>query len=752
MDIDRYKLILDFATEGFWDWDLKADRAYLSPRYCEMIGYSPGDTVFDTAFLKKIIYPDDQQRVFQVIEEYFQGKRNTSVVEHRMITKDGTVRWMETRGNVVEYDEKGTPSRMVGTIVDITERKLAEMERGQYFNFFTTSLELMCIAGLDGFFKKTNPSFSRTLGYSEQELLAKPLIEFIHPDDRQATGDEIARQLNGAIVTAFFENRYLCKDGKYRWLSWNAYYDDDKKLIFGIARDITEQKRVAEEISHSQKLLSSIIDNAPYAVFVKEVNNDFRIVLWNKSSETIFGIPAAAVLGKSSGDVMPQEQAKAYLADDRFVVSNRTALDIPEEPGTHRGKGKILLHTRKIPLFDNNDKVSHIVVICEDITEHSLMQAELLKSQKLESLGVLAGGIAHDFNNILTGILGNISYARKLLDESQKPSKILQAAENASYRASDLASQLLTFAKGSQPIIKFLSVKNLIEASASFVLRGSNVSSTTDIPDSIHAIKADEGQINQVLSNILINATQAMPEGGTILIRAENITIDSVNMMLPSGEYIKLSISDTGTGISEEDQKKIFDPYFTTKKGGNGLGLAMAYSIIKKHGGHISVHSVIGKGSTFEILLPASHEKVTYVERGTVSMELGTEHDKTVLVMDDEEIIRDLASMILTDLGYRVKVCANGEEALELYKSGLKLGSPFSAVIMDLTIPGGMGGKEAAQHIIKIDPDAKLIVSSGYSTDPIMAEYTDFGFKATLLKPYSIEEIMKTLDSVLLVK
>jgi PAS domain S-box-containing protein len=750
MEIDRHKLILDFATEGFWDWDLIADRAYLSPRYCEMTGYSPDDAVFDTAFLKKIIYPDDHERIFKIIEECLQGKRNSTVVEHRITTKDGTVRWVETRGNVVECDEQGRPSRMVGTIIGITERKVAEMERGQYFNFFTTSSELMCIAGLDGYFKKINPSFARTLGYSEQELLAKPLVEFIHPDDRQATSAEIAKQLDGAIVTDFFENRYLGKDGIYRWLSWNAYYDDDKKLIFGIARDITEQKRAAEEITHSQKLLASIIDNAPYAIFVKDVNDGFRIVLWNKSSETIFGIPATAVLGKTAGDVMPQEQADAYLAQDRSVVSDRTSVDIPEEPSTHLGKGKIFLHTRKIPLFDNNDNVSHIVVISEDITEHRLMQAELLKNQKLESLGVLAGGIAHDFNNILTGIIGNISYARKFLDESQKPYEILLAAENASWRAADLARQLLTFAKGSQPLTKYLSVKNLIEAAASFVLRGSNILSTIDIPDSIHAIKADEGQLNQVLNNIFINATQAMPKGGTISIKAENITLDAGNMMLPAGEYIKVSISDTGSGIAEEEQKKIFDPYFTTKKGGNGLGLATAYSIINKHGGHICcAHSVPGKGATFEILLPASHDKVTYIEQGAVSMELGTKLDKTVLVMDDEETIRDLAAMMLTDLGYGVKVCVNGEEALELYKSSMKLGSPFSAAIMDMTIPGGMGGKEAAQQIIGIDPDARLIVSSGYSTDPIMAVYPNFGFKASLVKPYSMEEIMKTLDSVL---
>ncbi|MDA8415301.1 MAG: ATP-binding protein, partial [Desulfobacteraceae bacterium] len=473
------------------------------------------------------------------------------------------------------------------------------------------------------------------------------------------------------------------------------------------------------------------------------------IVLWNKSSEYIFGTPAVAVLGKASAEVMPRKQAKAYLADDQFVVSNRTMLDIPEEPSTHLRKGEILLHTRKIPLFDNHDNVSHIVVICEDITEHRMMQAELLKSQKLESLGVLAGGIAHDFNNILTGILGNISYARKFVDESQKPYKILLAAENAACRASDLANQLLTFAKGSQPITKSLSIKHLVEEAASFVLRGSNVINSIEIPDNIRAIKADEGQINQVLHNILINAMQAMPEGGIILIKAENITVDDENMVLCAGEYTKLSVTDTGPGIPEEIQKKIFDPYFTTKTNGNGLGLATAYSIVNKHGGQISVHSVVGEGTTFEIVLPASHEEIAVVEQETASWEQGTKLDKTILVMDDEEIIRDVLSMMLTDLGYHVAVCVNGDEAVELYRSSMKLGSPFSAAIMDLTIPGGMGGKEAAHHIINIDPHARLIVSSGYSSDSTMSEYTDFGFKATLHKPYSIEEIMKTLGSVL---
>ncbi len=378
-----------------------------------------------------------------------------------------------------------------------------------------------------------------------------------------------------------------------------------------------------------------------------------------------------------------------------------------------------------------------------------MMQNELIKSQKLESLGVLAGGIAHDFNNILTGIMGNISFARVFLDESHRVAKILREAEKASQRATDLARQLLTFAKGGRPIKQNVSAKQIIPASASFALRGTNVSSVIEVPDNLHAIYVDEGQINQVFNNIIINAVHAMPDGGTITIKAENIRLDGTNMMsLAPGKYVRITFADTGCGMSDDIRKRIFEPYFTTKSGGNGLGLASAYSIVNKHGGHISVRSTPDKGTTFDIMLPAGGEQAPEPEVDMTLSEAVKHSCGSLLVMDDEEMLRDLTTVMLGELGYHVQTCANGEEAIALYKAAQEAGEPFSAVIMDLTIPGGMGGKEAARHILNIDPAACLIVSSGYSNDPVMEEYSSFGFRATIVKPYNLSTMAQVLKGM----
>jgi nitrogen-specific signal transduction histidine kinase/CheY-like chemotaxis protein len=405
----------------------------------------------------------------------------------------------------------------------------------------------------------------------------------------------------------------------------------------------------------------------------------------------------------------------------------------------------------------DNPSINGVVTISRNISRRKQLEKELkdmehhmMHVQKIESLGVLAGGIAHDFNNILTGIIGNISYARKHIDESSKAYFILQSAEKAASRAGDLSNQLLTFAKGGQPVKKIVSIKQILQESASFVLHGTNVSCNVSLPDDIQAVNIDEGQISQALNNIIINASQAMPGGGTITIRAENATLDTSNFMgLASGGYIRLSIADEGCGISDEDQRRIFDPYFTTKAGGSGLGLATTHSIITRHGGHIGVSSVINFGTTFEILLPACDRSMAPPDIVATQKASCATSGLSVLVMDDEEIIRDMTRFILKDLGYRVQTCVKGDEAIVMYKSAASIGEPYSAVIMDLTIPGGMGGREAAHHILNFDPHACLIVSSGYSNDPVMAEYAEYGFSAILQKPYNEEGISTVLSTVL---
>lgn len=391
-----------------------------------------------------------------------------------------------------------------------------------------------------------------------------------------------------------------------------------------------------------------------------------------------------------------------------------------------------------------------ILAIFTDVTERESLQEELVKTQKLESIGVLAGGIAHDFNNILTAIMGNISFAGMFIGKEHKSHKPLCEAEKAAKRAADLAQQLLTFARGGQPVTRAVSLRQIIEESASLVLRGSNVTADIQVPDNLPAIEADAGQISQVFNNLIINAVQAMPGGGIISITAGVMAVDGNNLLsMPAGNYVRVTCSDRGCGIRPENLKNIFDPYFTTKSGGTGLGLASVHSIIHKHGGHISVRSSVGRGTTFELLLPASRERAVPEHALTHDTLMAQNRDHPVLVMDDEKMIRDMTALILEELGYRVTTCASGEEAIDLYRAAFSAEVPFKAVIMDLTVPGGMGGKEAAQAILTHDPAARLIVSSGYSTDPIMADFREYGFSGAVCKPYSATGIAEVLKDVL---
>ncbi|MEI6702755.1 MAG: ATP-binding protein, partial [Deltaproteobacteria bacterium] len=407
------------------------------------------------------------------------------------------------------------------------------------------------------------------------------------------------------------------------------------------------------------------------------------------------------------------------------------------------------LQTSKIPFDFAETGKTAILGIAVDITQRKEHEKELLKIEKLESLGVLAGGIAHDFNNILTGIMGNISFALMFLDPTHKSYKRLTEAEKASVRARELAQQLLTFARGGEPVKKIVSINQLIRESVSLVLSGTNVRGVFDVPDSLHTVEADEGQISQVFRNIIINATHAMPGGGTLTVIARNEKLAIKNTQaLPAGMYARISFTDNGCGISTDDLQKIFDPYFTTKSTGNGLGLASAHSIISRHRGNINATSVVGKGTTFTIYLPSTGETGTGYKVDIPKYDAGAHRGGLILVMDDDGIIRELASEMLEYLGYEVETCAEGTEAVALYKAARQSGKPFAAVIMDLTIPAGMGGKEAAQQILAIDPSACLIVSSGYSNDPIMADFTMYGFRAAVAKPYSMAEFSRLLGSL----
>ena len=422
-----------------------------------------------------------------------------------------------------------------------------------------------------------------------------------------------------------------------------------------------------------------------------------------------------------------------------------------------------------IEMFDFNILYHAKTLLMDMLMSHSLAlrslydykksaDEELVKMQKLESVGILAGGIAHDFNNCLQGILSNIAVAKSYTDSNDKIYINLTESEKAVIQAKNLTQQLLTFSKGGDPIMKDISISELIKESSGFATSGSNIRCELGLPDCSCLVKVDKGQINQVFNNLFINANQAMPEGGLVYVTAERVVIEAKNSLpLQEGSYVKVIFKDQGVGIPEEYLQKIFDPYFTTKDKGSGLGLAITYSVIKKHDGYITVESEMGVGTTFYIYLPASQKEIPKepVEGKTdkKSIEKITSLDRRrILFMEDEIIISLAVARQLKNLNYEVETARDGFEAIELYKSASESGKPFNAIVMDLTIPGGMGGKETIIELLKIDPDVKAIIASGYSDDPVMTNFKGNGFKGVVVKPYEIAELDEVLQKVIMKK
>jgi two-component system cell cycle sensor histidine kinase/response regulator CckA len=726
--------------------------AYVSPNWTETFGYELDETIGQP--FAPFVHPDDIPQCYAFLQKVLETGEKQSGVEYRVRHKNGTWLWYTANGSLIREADGSTVS-FIGIGRDISERKQAEellrSSEERFSTAFRATPDAVNLTTLiDGTYLEVNEGFTDMTGYLPEEVIGRSSIDlgiWVDPEDRA----RLVRELKDHGIVKSLEAQFRRRDGSIfvGQMSARSIEMNGEPCLLSVTRDITQHKEAERALSENEDMLKSLMELMP--VGIGWAGNNGRIEYLNRSFVERFGYTVSDIptIEQWSLNAYPDPEYRESLAN-RWKTQLDNALEhgIPPVPldAMVTCKDGTVRHAILNTQIANN----RIIAIFTDITERENIQKELLKIQKLESLGVLAGGIAHDFNNILTGILGNISFARMFLDESHRASKILQEAEKASQRATDLAHQLLTFAKGSQPVKKAVFARHVMEASASLVLRGSNVINVIQASDDLHAIEVDEGQISQAFNNIFINAAHAMPGGGTITITAENFTLDGANLMLlPAGEYVKITVTDTGCGISNEDQKRIFDPYFTTKTGGSGLGLASVHSIISKHGGHISVRSMVGKGTTFDILLPASPQQAPEPEEDMTIVAAGEQRSGSLLVMDDEEMIRDMTAEILGEYGYHVQTCGNGEDAIALYKAAKEAGVPFSAVIMDLTIPGGMGGKETARHILDIDPHALLVVSSGYSNDPVVAEYAQFGFSAMIAKPYKATEIVQVLSGLL---
>ncbi len=602
--------------------------------------------------------------------------------------------------------------------------------------------------GPDGGMLYVSPSCETISGYPPSRFYESRDMfpSIVHPEDREMWLD-LSRRMAADLVPGEIELRILHRSGETRWIKHRGrpvFGENGRYLgIRGSNSDITERKTAERALRESEERLRDFLENA--LDLIESVTPDGRFLFVNRAWRESLGYTEEEVKGLSVADVIAPECRERHEELLRRVMAGEDPGNVETKFLSKDGR-RILVEGRINCRFENGKPIAGRGIF-RDVTAKKRIEEELRKSNTLESIGILAGGIAHDFNNILTAVMGYLSLAKIEVDTGDRTWSRLVEAEKAAIRAQSLTRQLLTFSKGGAPVRRASSIGRLIEETANFALRGSTIKCRIAVADDLSPVDIDPGQIGQVISNIVLNAAQASPEGGVVRVDARNVDVEGLpGCTLPPGAYVKIDVEDQGAGIPEENVGKIFNPFFTTKEKGTGLGLATAYSIIKRHDGAITVDSAPGRGTAVSIYLPAGAkaEKEPPAPGPVPRPGIGK-----ILVMDDEEMVRDVAVTMLDAMGYEGRAAKDGSEAVDAYVEAMKTDAPFDAVILDLTVPGAMGGKEAVRRLLDVDPDAKVIVSSGYSQDPILARYRDYGFSGVIAKPYQMGELAQAIRMLL---
>ncbi len=625
------------------------------------------------------------------------------------------------------------------------------MEREYMFRRLLESIDdVVWQIDLQGRLTYVSPSVERLYGYKPEEMIGRSYLEFT-PSELHEDSLETFQLLMEKGELRGYETAGISKSGDtiHIVINISSVRDDDGNItgFQGITHDITQRKKIEMELKKNEEKYRSLVETSQDLIW--KCDEEGRFTYLNPAWERSLGYRVEEMLGRRFTEFQTPEVSKRDIEE---FMRHLEGGEVYGYETTHISKSGETVHLifNAIPLTDGGDKIVGTQGTAYDITHRKQMEEELLKSRKLESLGIMAGGIAHDFNNILTAVIGNVGTLKNQTNPDDNAYEKLVQTEKAIFRAKNLTSQLLTFARGGSPIKKTVSIGDIIKELVEFVLSGSNVKCEFLIPEDLWPVELDEGQFSQVINNLVLNADQAMPEGGTIKITCRNVPEGDESFMTRrddrcKGNYVKISISDKGVGIQKEHLGKIFDPYFTTKQRGGGLGLATAYSIVDRHGGMIVAESTPGEGTTFHICLPAT-DKVPETRNHNEGIMKG---EGRVLLMDDEDIVRASVSSMLGSIGYRVDTATDGGEAVEKYREAIESHTPYDAVILDLTVPGGMGGKKTIVKLKEIDPHVKAIVSSGYSHDPVMANYEKYGFSGVLSKPFRLVDLSKVLQNIL---
>ncbi|MFP4459842.1 MAG: PAS domain S-box protein [Candidatus Zixiibacteriota bacterium] len=646
------------------------------------------------------------------------------------------------------FDDKNKSELFVEWVRDITEQKIAEealkTSETRLRSYIENAPEGIFITDETGKYVEVNKAAQDITGYTESELQSMKVGELIPDEGKKVAFEHFKRVKKDGI--AIEDIPFITKDGQKRIWSVKAVKIDENRYI-AFTNDITDKKEAEKALRKSEEKYRSIFQNTAIGIGIRTL--DRRYVAFNKYYQEILGYTEEELKHLKTEDITHPDDIEICIENLNAIRSGKASVRRYQKRYIRKDGEIVWTEISLRAIKDNDGNIIAISGVVNDITERKRSEEALRKYQKLESIGTLAGGIAHDFNNLLMSLFGNISIARSEIAGGHPAIEPLENAEKSMSRATKLTKQLLTFSKGGNPIIENVDMKHLIQESVKFDLSGSNVRAVYDIPNDLWNAKVDKGQIHQVISNLVINGAQAMPGGGHIYIKLENKVIaDNDILNLKKGKYIKLTVRDEGIGIEEKNLERIFDPYFSTKQKGSGLGLATTYSIIKRHGGHISVKSKLGEGTIFSILIPATDKKPKKENADIISDEPVKSLEHKILVMDDDDMICEVVNAMLGRLGYNTTITNSGEEAIEEFRKAYLHQDPFGAVILDLTIPGKMGGQETVQEILRIDPDAKCIVASGYASDEALSSYQDYGFVGAAEKPYSMDKLKSILNSI----
>ena len=787
---ERWELAVRGTQDGIWEFNLQNQENFYSDRWKKMLGHEPHEIVTGRDELLSRIHADDLARVNEAFAIHCRGATEFFHSEFRMRCKDGSYRWILSRGQAM-FDANGNALRVLGSHTDITERKIAENALRESETRFRVLFEHSPVAILEQDY--------RAIALWIQGLRAKGVTSLVTYMD--ANPDEVAKVMGlVAVVNLNQETVRMARAGSKKELLENlprvftpdslrarreafiAVWDGrneiegeitlhgldgtDRRVYFRwwlpnlggrqgfestqlVLVDLTDIRSAEAALAAERERLRVTL--RAMAECLLTTDTDGVVQFMNEAAERLTGWPAGTAIGRGVEQVcvLRHEKTRANITMPvARSISEHRVVDFPlHSTLINRQGAQCMVDGRCAPMHDLAGRAIGAVVVFRDITERVRLEAELLRSSKLESVGILAGGIAHDFNNILTVVMGNVTLAMLDSGVMVAAGKWLGEAERGVLRARDLTQQLLTFAKGGEPVRKTVQLPEIVREVSEFALHGSKVLCEFKFDPDLWAADVDKSQIGQVVQNLVINAVQAMPDGGqaTISIHNEEVTPES-SRPLQIGKYLRLEISDTGLGIRAEHLQRIFDPYFTTKQSGSGLGLATVYSIVRRHQGHIDVESELGKGTTFFIWLPAVLG-VVVDEPETPSRIINM--SGRVLFMDDEKTICTVACTLLERLGFTPVAVADGTAAVAAYEEAYKNNTPFRLVMMDLTVPGGMGGREAMEELLKIDPHVRAIVSSGYSSDPVLSNYRAHGFRGMVPKPYKLTDLARTIRAVL---